>query len=122
MTAAARNRVARNKNKNKKKAAKKTRPKANGHGCFVYVLGTNHKGRAATYVGWTNDIARRLTRHNSGTGARSTRGRVWVLLHSESFATRNEAMSREWHLKRDRAFRKQLLMERREAFASRLEP
>jgi putative endonuclease len=31
------------------------------------------------------------------------------LLHSESFETRNEAMSREWHLKRDRAFRKKLM-------------
>ena len=43
-------------------------------------------------------------------GARTTRGRIWTLLHSESFATRNEAMSREWHLKRERAFRKKLAM------------
>ncbi|HEY0235505.1 MAG TPA: GIY-YIG nuclease family protein [Afipia sp.] len=101
-----------------------TLPGANNdaHECFVYVLGSSHKGRTTTYVGWTNDIARRLAQHNAGTGARSTRGRVWVLLHSESFATRNEAMSREWHLKRDRAFRKRLLMVRSEAFASRLEP
>lgn len=86
-----------------------TSPGAKKHGCFVYVLGSSHKGRVATYVGWTNDIARRLAQHNAGTGARSTRGRLWVLLYSESFATRNEAMSREWHLKRDRAFRKQLI-------------
>ena len=83
---------------------------AGGHACFVYVLGTTHKGRATTYVGWTNDIGRRLAQHNAGTGARSTRGRVWVLLHAEAFATRNEAMSREWHLKRDRAFRKRLTL------------
>jgi putative endonuclease len=76
--------------------------------CFVYVLGCHHKKRTLTYVGWTNDIARRLGQHNSGKGARSTRGRSWILLHSESFATRNEAMSREWHLKRERAFRKKL--------------
>jgi putative endonuclease len=30
------------------------------------------------------------------------------LLHSEWFPTKQEAMSREWHLKRDRKFRKQL--------------
>jgi putative endonuclease len=76
--------------------------------CFVYVLGCRHKDRTSTYVGWTNDVARRLGQHNSGKGARSTRGRNWVLLHCESFATRNEAMSREWHLKRERAFRKKL--------------
>jgi putative endonuclease len=76
--------------------------------CFVYVLGNRASNRALTYVGWTNDIARRLKQHNTGKGARTTRGRSWVLLHSEWFATRREAMSREWHLKRDRKFRKKL--------------
>ena len=56
--------------------------------CFVYVLGTRSKNRHLTYVGWTNDVARRLKQHNSGKGARTTRGRVWVLLHSEWFSTR----------------------------------
>ena len=74
--------------------------------CFVYLLGTSDKSGYRTYVGWTLDIDRRLAQHNSGKGARSTRGRIWVLLHVERFATRNQAMSREWHLKRDRAFRK----------------
>lgn len=77
--------------------------------CFVYVLGSFHKGRHISYVGWTDDVARRFAKHNAGTGARSTKGRVWTLLHTEEFATRVEAMSREWHLKRDRAFRKKLL-------------
>lgn len=76
--------------------------------CFVYVLGTMGKDRHLTYVGWTIDIDRRLAKHNAGTGARSTRGRVWVLLHSERFKNKRAAMSREWHLKRDRKFRKKL--------------
>jgi putative endonuclease len=76
--------------------------------CFVYVLGSRASNRALTYVGWTNDITRRLMQHNTGKGARTTRGRSWVLLHSEWFSTRHEAMSREWHLKRDRKFRKKL--------------
>ena len=75
---------------------------------FVYVLGSAGKGGFKTYVGWTDDIARRLAVHNSGKGARSTRGRMWTLLHSETFKTRAAAMSREWHLKRDRAFRQKL--------------
>ena len=87
-----------------KKRAAKARPAA-----FVYVLGSFHKGRYISYVGWTNDVTQRLAKHNNGTGARSTRGRVWTLLHTEPFRTRNEAMSREWHLKRDRAFRKKLM-------------
>lgn len=76
--------------------------------CYVYVLGSSGKGGARTYVGWTLDLDRRLAQHNAGRGARSTRGRAWVLLHSERFPTQNEAMSREWHLKRDRTFRKTL--------------
>jgi putative endonuclease len=76
--------------------------------CFVYVLGTRTKTRHLTYVGWTNDVMRRLEQHNAGKGARTTRGRAWVLLHSEWFPTRRQAMSREWHLKRDRKLRKRL--------------
>ena len=76
---------------------------------IVYVLGSDGHDRYVTYVGWTNDLARRLAQHNAGTGARSTRGRAWVVIHTETFATRTEAMSREWYLKRDRAFRKQLV-------------
>ena len=76
--------------------------------CFVYVLGCVANGRYLTYVGWTLDLERRLAQHNAGTGARSTRGRVWVLLHCERFTARRDAMSREWHLKRDRAFRRRL--------------
>jgi putative endonuclease len=75
---------------------------------FVYVLGTLGKTRHLTYVGWTSDVTRRLAQHNAGTGARSTRGRIWVLLHSERCKSKRAAMSREWHLKRDRKFRKKL--------------
>ena len=78
--------------------------------CFVYLLGSNGGAGLKTYVGWTNDLERRLAMHNAGKGARSTRGRMWVLLYAERYATRAEAMSREWHLKRDRSFRKRLAM------------
>ena len=75
---------------------------------FVYVLGSSGKNTYRTYVGWTIDLDRRLAEHNAGTGARSTRGRAWTLIYVERHATRREAMSREWHLKRDRRFRQRL--------------
>jgi putative endonuclease len=75
---------------------------------FVYVLGSRRGDDRRTYVGWTTDLKRRLQQHNEGLGAKSTRGRTWILLHSERCKTRNEAMSREWHLKRDRKFRTKL--------------
>lgn len=79
-----------------------------GDACFVYVLGSTGKGGHRTYVGWTTDLDRRVARHNDGTGARSTRGRVWFLLYAERYPDRRAAMSREWHLKRDRALRKEI--------------
>jgi putative endonuclease len=62
---------------------------------FVYVLGSQRKNDRRTYVGWTTDLKRRLRQHNSGVGAKSTRGRKWILLYSEHCKTRNEAMSRD---------------------------
>ena len=79
------------------------------HGCYVYVLGTGDGAAARTYVGWSTDVAARLDAHNAGKGAKSTRGRVWRILYVERYRTRGEAMSREWHLKRDRKFRRALL-------------
>lgn len=73
--------------------------------CFVYIIGAAGKDGFKTYVGWTVDLDERLNAHNAGKGARSTRGRSWVLLYAEPHKTRAAAMSREWRLKRDRAFR-----------------
>ena len=77
---------------------------------FVYVLATkNPDGRTLTYVGWTLDLERRLDEHNGKTaGARSTRGRSWILVYAEKHRTRKGAMRREVVLKRDKAFRTQL--------------
>jgi putative endonuclease len=77
---------------------------------FVYVLATrNPDGRTITYVGWTLDLNRRLDEHNGKkAGARSTRGRAWVLVYAEKHRTRKGAMRREVVLKRDKAFRTQL--------------
>jgi putative endonuclease len=76
--------------------------------CFVYVLGSHGKGGLKTYVGWTDNLDRRLAAHNAGKGAKSTRGRTWILLYAECYPKRGQAMSREWHLKRDRALRRHL--------------
>ena len=74
--------------------------------CFVYIIGSETGGGWRTYVGWTTDLDRRLAAHNAGSGARSTRGRSWQLLYAERYPSRGAAMSREWHLKRDRALRR----------------
>jgi len=74
---------------------------------FVYVLATkNPDGRTITYVGWTLDLDRRLDEHNGKkAGARTTRGRAWILVYAEKHRTRKGAMRREVLLKRDKKFR-----------------
>jgi len=75
---------------------------------FVYVLlaATHPDRRTITYVGWTLDLERRLEEHNGGkAGARSTRGRNWLLVYAEKHRTRKGAMRREAVLKSDKKFR-----------------
>ena len=53
------------------------------------------------YTGYTNDLDNRIETHNSGRGAKYTRSRLPVeLVYFEEFSTKEEAMSREWHIKR----------------------
>ena len=53
------------------------------------------------YTGWTNDLEKRIEAHNTGKGAKYTKTRRPVrLVYFETFATKEEAMSREYHIKR----------------------
>jgi len=63
----------------------------------VYVIKSEGTGRF--YVGQTNDLAKRLRRHNSGL-TRSGRNRgPWTLVYAEKYATRPEAVRRERQIK-----------------------
>ena len=64
------------------------------------------------YTGWTNDLEKRIEMHNSGKGAKYTKARLPVeLVYYEAFDTKEEAMSREWHIKRLSRSEKQKLIE-----------
>lgn len=53
------------------------------------------------YTGWTNNLKQRIEAHNSGKGAKYTKGRGPVkLVHVEIFDTKEEAMKREYQVKR----------------------
>ena len=53
------------------------------------------------YTGWTNDLQKRIALHNSGRGAKYTRCRRPVEpVYWERWETKEQAMSREWHIKR----------------------
>lgn len=63
------------------------------------------------YTGWTNDLEKRITAHNEGKGAKYTKTRRPVrLVYFETFATKEEAMSREYRIKRLSRRKKQQLI------------
>ncbi len=69
---------------------------------YVYMLINNHNNKKISYVGWTNNLTQRIKKHNSGTGAKFTRGRKWKLIYYSTFKTKKEAMSAEYKLKKNR--------------------
>ena len=63
------------------------------------------------YSGYTNDIKNREVVHNSGEGARYTRGRGPVkIIYFEEFKNRSAAMKRECEIKRMKRAQKEALM------------
>ena len=66
-------------------------------------------GTKKKYVGYTNNIEKRLEKHNSNKGAKSTKGYKWLLIYSKKFKSKKEAMSFEYKLKKNRTKRKKIL-------------
>ena len=74
---------------------------------YVYML--KSKGiKSVTYVGYTNNLKKRIGLHNSGKGAKFTRGRKWRLIYKEKFKSKKEAISREYYIKTKRSLRKKI--------------
>ena len=74
---------------------------------FVYMLKSLGK-QSVTYVGYTNDLKKRINLHNSNRGAKFTRGRKWKLIYKEKINSKKEAISREYYIKKNRAFRNKI--------------
>ncbi len=80
-------------------------------GSYLYLLECSD---GTLYCGWTNDLARRVKSHNQGKGARYTRSRRPVkLVYYEKYNSKEEAMSREWHVKRMTRKQKEELIRKR---------
>ncbi|MDB9760884.1 GIY-YIG nuclease family protein [Pelagibacteraceae bacterium] len=73
----------------------------------VYMLKLISK-KSITYVGYTKDIKKRIDLHNSGKGAKFTRGRKWKLIYKEKFSSKNKAISREYYIKKNRKLRNEI--------------
>tara|TARA_Y100000768_G_C23759358_1_gene577832 strand:- start:494 stop:727 length:234 start_codon:yes stop_codon:yes gene_type:complete len=66
---------------------------------------TNTNGRNISYVGYTNNLIRRIKLHNTSKGAKFTKGKKWKLIYSKEFPSKKLAMKYEYLLKSDRTRR-----------------
>ena len=72
---------------------------------FVYLIGNNKNKKFTTYVGYTNNLKKRINLHNANKGAKFTRGRVWKLIYYEKYQTKKEAIAREYYIKKNKKIR-----------------
>jgi putative endonuclease len=67
--------------------------------------------KPVSYVGYTNNLKNRIKLHNSGKGAKFTRGRSWKLIYKEKYKSKNKAILREYYIKKNRRLRNKLKYE-----------
>ena len=76
---------------------------------FVYLIVSNLKNnKKFAYVGYTNNLKKRLNLHNSGKGAKFTRGKKWKLVYYKKYDSKSLAMKNEYRLKNNYKLRKQI--------------
>ncbi len=73
------------------------------------MIANSSNKKIITYVGWTNNLKKRLQLHNSGKGAKFTRGRKWILIFKKRMLSKKNAMHFEYKLKKDRKIRKNII-------------
>ena len=74
---------------------------------YVYML-ISKGNKPVTYVGYTNNLKNRIKLHNTGKGAKFTRGRKWKLIYKEKFTSKNKAILREYYIKKNRTLRNKI--------------
>jgi putative endonuclease len=66
--------------------------------CYCYILYTSKLNKY--YIGCTNDLERRLEKHNRGKEKFTTTGLPWRLVHKELFEDLKQARQRELSIKK----------------------
>ena len=80
---------------------------------YVYLIKTINSKISKSYVGYTNNISKRLEKHNTSKGAKSTKGFKWKLIYKKKFISKSKAMSYEYKLKKDRKTRNEIIKKKR---------
>ena len=63
------------------------------------IINKNQKNQLISYVGYTNNLKKRVNLHNSSKGAKFTKGRFWKLAYSKRYESKNIALKEEYKLK-----------------------
>ena len=75
---------------------------------FVYLIISKYSDNLVSYVGYTNNLKKRITKHNSSKGAKFTRGRKWKLAYSKRYLSKSVAMREEYKLKKNLKLRNRI--------------
>ena len=75
---------------------------------FVYLIATKIKKKTISYVGYTNNLKKRLVLHNTSKGAKFTRGKKWKLVYFKEYDKKNIAMKEEYKLKKNYILRNKI--------------
>ncbi len=75
---------------------------------YVYLLISKINNKYISYVGYTNNLIKRVKLHNSGKGAKFTKGKKWVLIYKKRYKSKSEAMCNEYKLKKNFLKRKKI--------------
>ena len=65
-------------------------------------------GTKKSYVGYTIDVDKRLNKHNSNKGAKSTKGYKWNIIYKKIYLSKSKAMKEEYLLKKDYMLRNEI--------------
>ena len=77
---------------------------------FVYLIVSKIKNnKIFSYVGYTNNLKKRINLHNSGKGAKFTRGKKWKLVYYEKYDSKSDAMKAEFKLKKNYKLRNKII-------------
>ena len=77
---------------------------------YVYLIVSNLKNnKKLSYVGYTNNLNKRLSLHNTGKGAKFTRGKIWKLVYYEKYDSKSLAMKNEFKLKKNYKLRNKII-------------
>ena len=58
-----------------------------------------------SYVGYTQNLTKRLILHNNSKGAKFTKGKKWIVIYSKKYSSKSKAMKEEYKLKKNQKIR-----------------